>query len=106
MVTAHALVLAQELLPELLPGLLRTAAALAAATAAPGTAAARSGGVGRLLRGGVEGGRHGRPGPVEYHRDGVGQAEVLAAEVGEGHQEPVGHEGEKVLPEGRDRREK
>src|ERR1039457_7532126 len=56
-----------------------------------------AGGVGHRLRAGVEAGRRGRAGPVEDDGDGVGEAEVLAAEVGEGHVEPVGQEGEQVL---------
>ena len=34
---------------------------------------------------------------VQGDRDRVGQAEVLAVEVGEGHAEPVRHEGEQVV---------
>src|ERR1035437_4706837 len=66
-------------------------------TATPTATPADAGGVRHRLRGGVEAGRCGRAGPVEDDGDGVGEAEVLAAEVGEGHVEPVGHEGEQVL---------
>src|SRR5262245_53752600 len=95
---------ALPLLPDLLPAREVAALAAAAVSAAAVSAAAVGAGAGRLLRGGVDGGRHGRAVPVQDDLDRVGEAEVLAAQVVEGLEQPVGQEGEQVVAHVRHRR--
>ena len=54
--------------------------------------------VGRLLLGGVERGGRSRAVAIDGDRHRIGQAEVLAVEVGERHVQPVGHERQQVGP--------
>src|SRR6202035_1983800 len=67
-------------------------------------AGARRRGGGRRLLGDVERRGGGHTVPVEGDRHRLLQPEVLAVEVGEGHEEAVSQEGQQVVPHRRDRR--